>query len=80
MKVMINVPDEMLAKLDYHAKKKYKTRSGFLQDLIYSYINEYDYIEAIKELRVFCENNKKVASYSNEIAAEFKDLVKRLRI
>lgn len=80
MKVMINIPDGLLEKLDYHAKKQYKTRSGMIQDLVLEYCGTHDYIEAIKELREFTKQNMKMAKYNTPECEAFKSLVKRLDI
>ncbi|MBI3260920.1 hypothetical protein HYZ64_00920 [Candidatus Berkelbacteria bacterium] len=35
-KVMISIPDEILAELDIRAKKEYETRSGFIRERLLS--------------------------------------------
>lgn len=77
---MISIPDELANKLDFHAERQYKSRSGFIQDLINDYCQKHDYIEAIKDLRQFCRDNSKMVKYNIPEAEAFKALVKKLDI
>lgn len=80
MKLMISIPDELAKKLDFHAERQYKSRSGFIQDLINEYCQTHDYMESIKDLRQFCRDNSKIVKYNTPECEAFKALVKRLDI
>lgn len=80
MKIMISIPDSLLEKVDYHAKRQYKSRSGFLQDLINEYCQKNDYIEAVKDLRAFIKVNEKMVKYNIPEAEAFRKLVDKMNI
>lgn len=58
MKLQISLNDDLLARVDKYADDNYLSRSGLISQALVQYLNQNEYIMAVKELSV---NVRKIA-------------------